>query len=201
MTQMYKVFINNKCIFLLENRDVLNGREGKTHQFYSESAFFATIDEFEKDKLSENLFVIGDPDELLSLFPKIEAAGGLVKKEGNQLLFIYRYGKWDLPKGKMEAGERPPETAIREVMEETGVSGLEITKELSPTFHTYRLDGKRVIKKTSWYEMTFKDDSKILPQKIEDITVVKWLNIKDIPWAMRNSYSSIIELLTNSGYL
>jgi 8-oxo-dGTP pyrophosphatase MutT (NUDIX family) len=198
---MYKVFINNKCIFLLENRDVLNGREGKTHQFYSESAFFATIDEFEKDKLSENLFVIGDPDELLSLFPKIEAAGGLVKKEGNQLLFIYRYGKWDLPKGKMEAGERPPETAIREVMEETGVSGLEITKELSPTFHTYRLDGKRVIKKTSWYEMTFKDDSKILPQKIEDITVVKWLNIKDIPWAMRNSYSSIIELLTNSGYL
>jgi len=198
---MYKVFINNKCIFLLENRDVLNGREGKTHQFYSESAFFATIDEFEKDKLSENLFVIGDPDELLSLFPKIEAAGGLVKKEGNQLLFIYRYGKWDLPKGKMEAGERPPETAIREVMEETGVSGLEITKELSPTFHTYRLDGKRVIKKTSWYEMTFKDDSKILPQKIEDITIVKWLNIKDIPWAMRNSYSSIIELLTNSGYL
>jgi len=201
MTQMYKVFINNKCIFLLQNRDILNGREGKTHQYYSESALFDTIDDFEKDKLSENLFIIGNPDELLFKFPIIEAAGGLVKKTDNQLLFIYRYGKWDLPKGKMEPGEKSPETAIREVMEETGISGLEIIKELTPTFHTYRLEGKRVIKKTSWYEMSFKDDSQILPQKIEDITVVKWLNLKDIPWAMRNSYSSIIELLTSSGYL
>ena len=82
---MYKVFINNKCIFLLQNRDVLTGREGKTHQYYSESALFTTIDDFEKDKLSENLFVIGNPDKLLSFFPKIEAAGGLVKKENNQL--------------------------------------------------------------------------------------------------------------------
>ena len=198
---MYKVFINNKCIFLIENKDVLTGREGKKHQYYSESALLATIDDFEKDRSCENLYVIGDPDEIISLFTTVEAAGGLVKKAGDQILFIYRYGKWDLPKGKMERGESPSETAIREVTEETGVTGLEIIKSLNPTYHTYRLEGRRVIKKTSWFEMSFKDDTKILPQQIEDITVVKWLTQKDIPWAMRNSYASIIELLTSSGYL
>ena len=198
---MYKVFINNKCIFLVENQDFFNCREGKTYQFTSGQDLMATLDEFEKDKKFENLYLIGNPEKILSSFEKIEAAGGLVKKANDQILFIFRFGKWDLPKGKMEEGETTPETAIREVMEETGVAGLEIIKELSPTYHTYKLNGKRVLKKTSWFEMSFKDDSQILPQKIEDITVVKWLSIKDIPWAMRNSYSSIIELLTDSGYL
>jgi len=198
---MYKVFINNKCIFLEENQNIFNKRDGKVHQFSSEEDLMTTLDEFEKDKKFENLYLIGMPEKILSSFEKIEAAGGLVKKNNDQILFIFRYGKWDLPKGKMEKGESISETAIREVTEETGVSGLEIIKELSPTYHTYKLNGKRVLKITSWFEMSFKDDSQILPQKIEDITVVKWLNIKDIPWAMRNSYSSIIELLTDSGYL
>ena len=198
---MYKVFINNKCIFLVENQNIFNNREGKVHQFSSTEDLMTTLDEFEKDKKFENLCLIGKPEKILSSFEKIEAAGGLVKKNNDQILFIFRYGKWDLPKGKMEKGESISETAIREVTEETGVSGLEIIKELSPTYHTYKLNGKRILKITSWFEMSFKDDTHILPQKIEDITVVKWLNIKDIPWAMRNSYSSIIELLTDSGYL
>ena len=198
---MYKVFINNKCIFLVEDQEIFINRDGKTHQFSSAEDLMATLDEFEKDKRYEDLYLIGDSKKILSSFEKIEAAGGLVKKNNNQILFIFRYGKWDLPKGKMESGETIRETAIREVNEETGVSGLEIIKELSPTYHTYKLNGKRILKITYWYEMSFKDDTQILPQKIEDITVVKWLNIKDIPWAMRNSYSSIIELLTDSGYL
>ena len=62
----------------------------------------------------------------------------------------------------MEEGETPPQTALREVAEETGVNGLEIVKELLPTFHTYRLDGQRVIKETHWFEIGFPDDSNML---------------------------------------
>jgi 8-oxo-dGTP pyrophosphatase MutT (NUDIX family) len=201
MTQMYKVFINNKCIFLSNDKDDFSGRTGKVYNYTNEPELFATIDEFEKNKSVENLFVVGSPQKILALFPQIEAAGGLVKKTDGQILFIFRYGRWDLPKGKMEINETPRETALREVTEETGVTGLEITKELCSTYHTYRLNGQRVLKKTHWFEMSFTDDSHILPQAVEDITVVKWLNKKDIPWVMIDSYASIIELLTNSGYL
>jgi len=198
---MYKVFINNKCIFLSDGAENFSDRAGRNLQYSSESALLQKIDEFEKDRTLDNLFINGDPDLIVSLFPMIEAAGGLVRKESDQILFIFRYGKWDLPKGKMEPGEKPNETAIREVMEETGIAGLTITKKLEPTYHTYKLDGKRVLKKTHWFEMNFVDDTHITPQTQEDITVVKWLSKKDIPWMMRDSYASIAELLTSSGYL
>jgi 8-oxo-dGTP pyrophosphatase MutT (NUDIX family) len=198
---MYKVFINNKCIFLSDGTENFSDRAGRNLQYSSESLLLQKIDEFEKDRSMDNLYVSGNPDLIVSLFPMIEAAGGLVRKDSDQILFIFRYGKWDLPKGKMEPGEKPNETAIREVMEETGIAGLTIKKELEPTYHTYRLDGKRVIKKTHWFEMSYSDDTHITPQTLEDITVVKWLSKKDIPWMMRDSYASIVELLTSSGYL
>lgn len=198
--QMYKVFINNKHIFLTENKEITNKNE-QIYFFSSELELHKTIDEFEKNHLYDKLFVVGNPEEIYSLFQKINAAGGLVRKNNEELLFIFRFGKWDLPKGKMEIGETPENTAIREVMEETGISGLSIIKELIPTYHTYKIGGIRVIKKTFWYEMSFIDDSQILPQKVEDITAVKWIKINEIPWIMRNSYASIIELLSNSGYL
>jgi 8-oxo-dGTP pyrophosphatase MutT (NUDIX family) len=198
---MYKVFINNKCIVFSGSSDNVSMRETKVHRFISETELLQAIDNFEKDKRVDKLYVIGNTEKILSLFPIVEAAGGLVKKTSGEILFIFRYGKWDIPKGKCEIGEKPEETAVREVTEETGVTGLSITKELVPTYHTYKIEGNRVIKKTWWYEMTYADDSLMIPQKIEDITVVKWMALKDIPWIMRDSYASVIELLTNSGYL
>jgi len=121
-----KIFINNKCIYLTENSEEFLGRNVKFHNYSTESNLIEAIDEFEKDKQNEILSIGISFEKLLSFFPLIEAAGGIVTKEENQILFIYRFGKWDLPKGKSEANETPVETAIREVMEETGVSGLEI---------------------------------------------------------------------------
>lgn len=198
---MYKVFINNKCIFITSESNFYAGKNDITHVFSSETALTETIDKFDSDKNADKLYIAGNTDKIFSVFPVISAAGGLVIKDSNKILFIYRYGKWDLPKGKVELSEKPEETAVREVTEETGVTGLEITKTLIPTYHTYKLENKRVIKKTYWFEMSYKDDSHILPQTVEDITVVKWLDKKDIPWAMRDSYASIIELLRCSGYL
>lgn len=51
----------------------------------------------------------------------IKAAGGLVKNGDGDYLFIYRLGKWDLPKGKVEDNEKMREAAVREVEEECGI--------------------------------------------------------------------------------
>ena len=39
------------------------------------------------------------------------------------LIILDQYGKWTFPKGHLEPGERAPDAAIREVFEETGITG------------------------------------------------------------------------------
>ena len=63
-------------------------------------------------------------------FTCIEAAGGIVQNENKDLLFIFRRGKWDLPKGKIENDETPEICAAREIEEETGVKNLKRMKQL-----------------------------------------------------------------------
>ena len=82
-----------------------------------------------------------------SFFKVIIAAGGLVKNEKGEYLFIHRLGFWDLPKGKIDkkdlSGKGQPDddpsptrrAAIREVKEETGLQKVVITKELASTWH------------------------------------------------------------------
>ena len=50
----------------------------------------------------------------------INAAGGLIEKNGHVLL-IYRSGKWDLPKGKIDHKENVEDAAKREIMEECNI--------------------------------------------------------------------------------
>ena len=64
----------------------------------------------------------------------IEAAGGLVYNLDNQLLMIFRNGKWDLPKGKLNPGEIIRQCAIREVKEECGINNLTIIKKITSLF-------------------------------------------------------------------
>ncbi|ULT24020.1 NUDIX domain-containing protein [Sphingobacterium sp. E70] len=67
----------------------------------------------------------------------IKAAGGLVKNGDGDYLFIYRLGKWDLPKGKVEDNEKMKEAAVREVEEECGIKINYLGKRSShPTIHT-----------------------------------------------------------------
>ena len=60
----------------------------------------------------------------------IQAGGGLVENEKGEVLFMFRRGKWDLPKGKLDPGETLEACALREVEEETGVGRAGI-KEIS----------------------------------------------------------------------
>lgn len=129
-------------------------------------------------------------------FTIIEAAGGIVQNQEKEILFIFRRGKWDLPKGKIEKGETVELAAQREIEEETGVKGLKFKKKIHTTYHTYQEAGKDILKISHWFY--FLSDSKqvLSAQTEENITEVKWIATKDIKTPMANSYDSIKELLT-----
>ena len=59
-------------------------------------------------------------------------------------------GTWVLPKGNIDPGEKPPETAVREVREETGVEGR-IVEKLGDVKYVYTWDGERIFKVVSFF--------------------------------------------------
>lgn len=125
----------------------------------------------------------------------IEAAGGLVKNEEGDYLFIFRRGKWDLPKGKIEIGENVKDAAIREVEEECGVKVKQIGRIICKTYHVYELFGELILKRTTWYHMDAENQFKLIPQMEEGITDVRWLPVKDMNLVKQNTYSSIQEVI------
>ncbi|MEQ8473189.1 MAG: NUDIX hydrolase [Marinoscillum sp.] len=122
-------------------------------------------------------------------FKVIEAAGGVVDK-GGKILLIYRKGRWDIPKGKLDKGEKKRACAMREVEEETGVK-VSIDRKINATWHTYVNKRKYVLKKTHWYVMKCEDDSNLAPQTEEDIEEARWMSLTELRAALYNSYRSI----------
>ena len=137
------------------------------------------------------------PDESLimkTLKAKIavnKAGGGLVYNKNGEVLFIFRNGKWDLPKGGTDKGESIEETAMREVYEETGVKGLKVVKKLQKTYHVFKRNGKYRLKITHWFEMQTSFSGIPKGQLEEGIEKVAWLKPSEIPAALQNSYENI----------
>jgi 8-oxo-dGTP pyrophosphatase MutT (NUDIX family) len=129
--------------------------------------------------------------------PIIYAAGGLVTNGNNELLMIFRRGKWDLPKGKLDPGESPEACALREVSEETGVSNLQLNKLVGTTQHEYfdTWVNAEVTKIIYWYAMQVNGHPLLIPQIEEDIDVAEWANPQKVQANLENSYPSIIDIL------
>ena len=123
-------------------------------------------------------------------FKVIKAAGGIVQNREKKILFIYRLGKWDLPKGKKDKGEKIKNCAVREVEEETNTK-VKIEKKTCVSWHTYTRHKKFILKKTVWYNMKCIDDSKMKGQKKEKIEKVRWMENKIINEILINSYKSL----------
>lgn len=144
-------------------------------------------------KLKSVTFTVDDRESVVHFvkekFRIIKAAGGLVRKK-NQVLLILRLKKWDLPKGKLEKNESSSQGAKREVEEECNIKVL-LDSKICSTWHTYSLNGKNILKKTTWYAMTCLDDSKMKPQIQEDIEEVKWMGREARTEALHNTYPSI----------
>ena len=128
-------------------------------------------------------------------FRCIEAAGGLLQDPAGRVLFIFRRGYWDLPKGKIDPGETPLQAAQREIEEETGVKGLALINELNPTYHIYELKGEWHLKKTHWFQFEADSNQPLLLQAEEDIEEAEWMTDDRAKKIREKIYPSLLTLL------
>ena len=131
-----------------------------------------------------------------------EAAGGLITDAQQDVLLIFRWGKWDLPKGKIEPGDDPKQTALREVHEETGLYHVAIERFICHTYHVYtdRYTNEQILKKTHWFKMQFTGTELTVPQIEEDILDVQWIKPVHIEKYLRYSYGTIRYVFYRAGY-
>lgn len=197
MAQKYKVFIDQQVLIITSIRNFFKNENNSENQLTME-VFLANHKPWalEKDLVLYSVEPKIDLNKLKKQFKFIQASGGLVAHEG-KFLFIKRFGKWDLPKGKMDAGETPKVTALREIEEECNLQGHEIVRKICNTFHTYPLKEKHVLKKTYWFLLTVPNGMKLnlLPETTEGITEVRWFAPDEWSEIRQNTYASIIDVL------
>ena len=199
MPQKYKVyFANRPVVFLNDSEEVPHGygqevivSQGKADTMLIESAI---------NRGAKEIFLMCHDMEwswrqFASQFALIRAAGGVVSNDRNEVLFIYRLEKWDLPKGKVEKGEELEPAAVREVEEECSIDKLTIERHLVTTFHTYTLKGEQILKSTDWFVMNHEGHDEPKPQLIEGISEAKWISPDKWDFVLANTYPSVLDVL------
>ena len=189
---MYQVFYKKKIILLT---DVL--QEGKDFKSFpiKDVKLKKVIKLLNKKNTNSVHLFHKNKDKLLKYFfkliPTVIAAGGKITNSKSETLFIYRNDKWDLPKGKAEKNEQLPQTALREVKEETGIKEVSINKPLDITYHIFRRNNEYRLKVTYWFDMFSDYEGIFFPQLDEGITDVKWVKKADLEEVKINSYPNI----------
>ena len=181
----YKIFINGKPINIFQQSAAIqNEHNCETLYWKGKQTIDEALEKIKIENISCVSIVSRDADvtfhQFASRFKVIEAAGGLVKNNFEQYPFIFRRGKWDLPKGKVDEGESIAQTALREVGEECGLNSLKIIAPLIKTYHYYPEKKNNVLKRTHWFLMST-DETKINVQAEEDIEDFIWLEKEKIP--------------------
>ncbi|MEO8884604.1 MAG: NUDIX domain-containing protein [Mucilaginibacter sp.] len=200
MAQKYRIYINEKLILITElapaAKDDYQQIDAQTFDLkiiytwivaHKAARFYVLCTDAKAylKKLSQSL-------------PLIEAAGGIVKNTAGAYLFIYRNDKWDLPKGKIEKGEKTKEAAVREVEEECGIKVSQLGTKICKTYHAYISREEVVLKKTHWYKMKSRGQEKLKPQKEEGITDVRWFKKKNVDTIIANTFPSIMDVLVKT---
>ena len=195
---MYKIYINQNVLVIsqLDNfsQEVLQNATNN-----SESAVL-TISKNEIININgQKNIICANPtavfNQLKEQFSLINAAGGLVKNSQSEYLFIFRRGKWDLPKGKLDEGEDFETAAIREVQEECGITHIELGDLYHISYHIYEENNDWILKQTNWYLMK-SDDENLIPQLTEGITHTAWLPTNQFEKVRENTYASIDEIIS-----
>jgi 8-oxo-dGTP pyrophosphatase MutT (NUDIX family) len=201
--KQHLVYINDRPLRFAAFAEMEGVRVNKEGYVISESEF--SIEEVVNGFTDypfgqEVIYLCNDPDvswkNFVSLFTLSVAAGGVVRNPENNLLVIFRRGKWDLPKGKLDYDETPEHAAVREVKEECGLEEVILGVPLMNTFHTYTEKKKMILKKTHWYTMTADASHDLVPQLEEDIEQAVWMSAEQVRAEVyANTYRSVRAVL------
>ena len=117
----------------------------------------------------------------MSAVEEIRAAGGIVvrtAKKGPKVLLVHRqrYNDWSFPKGKLEEGEKFKETALREVLEETGFD-CKLHKPSLPSIR-YK-DRKGRPKEVRYWLMTTIAGEFVPNDEVDMIAWVRWSKVAE----------------------
>ncbi len=198
-----KVFVDEKPIYLADHdNNRLQQKIEEGFSFYDNNTnikYNEVVNELRDTEKAGAVILQKDFNVLkksfFDFFDIIEAGGGIVQNEDKDLLFIFRRDKWDLPKGKLETGERIEVCAEREIEEETGVTQLTLKRKIGETYHIYSEKGNDILKISHWFYFTCLSEQNMVAQTEEDIVEVKWIATKDIKTPMANTYNNIKEIL------
>lgn len=201
---MYKIYINDTPLILANTAEVStelddNGNSLVARYIGKPKFLFHYIDMLEKSKRFESVTLYADDEQQLfndfvDQYKIVEAAGGLVFNKNDEMLFIYRRGTWDLPKGKIDPGETKEAAAIREVQEETGIQQITLKAHFGTTYHTYRENRHRVLKRTYWFVMET-PEMELTPQAEENIEKAVWWSVEKFLRSDFAIYKSLREVL------
>ena len=199
-----KIFFNDKPLFLCNDVDA----ELQPYVHHDDAVFIdelnlhtvkSIIHEMQEPSIHAGVFFHHDLEELKTMFFKkftpVKAAGGFVVNENKEVLMMFRRGKWDLPKGKMDKKETFEECAIRETQEETGLKTIKLISPLITTYHTYHAGTRYILKETKWFRMNVNGEQKLTPQAEEQITKLEWVEKKNLKNYLQNSFPSVKDVL------
>jgi len=107
------------------------------------------------------------------------SAGGLVyNKNLNKFLLIKdSYGRWALPKGKLEKDETASIAAYREISEETGISQMNLLEKLGEIKYYFKIHGQSIFKIVHYF-LFITEQEEIHPDK-KEIKDARWFEAKE----------------------
>jgi ADP-ribose pyrophosphatase YjhB (NUDIX family) len=199
-----KIYFNDKPLFLCDAID----ETIEPYVHHDDAVFIDELDphtiktmihEMQLEKIHAGVFLHPDLEALKKAFFKkftlMQAAGGLVFNENKEVLLIHRRGMWDLPKGKLEKGEKLEDCALREVEEETGLRNITLDSPLLITWHTYHEGTRFILKESHWYRMSVSGTQVLVPQTEEDIAETVWVKQDAIAPYIAGAFASIKDVL------
>ena len=204
MNFVQKIYYNDKPLVITTDGEgyILSNPVAEEYEFFSGATLRSYTQALRyMEKLGTRGAIVEDISEaalleqLHAMYMLLDAAGGVAYNEQNEILMIFRRGKWDLPKGKLDAGENIEQCALREVSEETGLVNLELGEKICDTYHIYEQKNQQFLKRTAWYRMKGTSADKLKPQKEENILEAKWVREQDLAPYAAKSYEAIREVL------
>lgn len=205
-----KIYFNDKPLFLADAvTDELApyARHDDTVLIdeFSTPGVNSMIHEMRLAKVHAGIYLHPDVEELRRTFWKkfqlVLAAGGLVTNPAGAILMMFRRGKWDLPKGKLDPGETLETCAVREVEEETGLRDVQLKDHLVTTYHTYDESGHHILKETWWYRLSVSGNQVLEPQTEEQITALEWAEPGKLQKYLDNTFPSVEDVLRAGKYI